>query len=437
VKAAVLLVARSGFPLWAAFILAHLWLGLLNLYGPGYPMGDVTSVYKFWVDQLIVNDFQVGIDSQWVYPILAFVPMIASLAFGSALYGSTWLSIVMLLNVVALGVLTDWGRRRDRDAAGWWWVAFLFLLGPIALGRIDAVTVPLALIGMLLLTRHPRAAALILTIATWIKIWPAALIAAVAISVQERFRIIAVAAMTSLGIIIVALLMGSGSNVLSFITQQTGRGLQIESPVSSIWLWMARVGVPNTFVYYDQAILTFQVEGPGATLAAMAMTPLLAAAVLVVCALGIVAVRRGVPALLLLPPLALALVTAFIIFNKVGSPQFESWLAVPVIVGLVTARLGGRSFRVPAALVLVIAALTQAIYPYLYNYVLSVNYVMLIVLTSRNLLLVGLCAWAIVAVVRLYRGARGHDVVHDDRAEPTSWPLDDPRDDALQESQPS
>lgn len=424
-KAVALLVARSSFTLWAAFILAHLWLGLLNLYGPGYPMGDVTSVYKFWVDQLVVNDFQVGIDSQWVYPILAFVPMVASLAFGSTLYGSTWLSIVMVLNVAAFGMLTGWGRRRDHNAVGWWWVAFLVLLGPIALGRIDAITVPLAMAGMLLLAERPRVAALILAIATWIKIWPAALLAAIVISVHERFRIIAVAATTSIVIIVVALLMGSGSNVLSFITQQTGRGLQIESPVSSIWLWMARAGVPNTFVYYDQAILTFQVEGPGATIAALAMTPLLGVAVLVVCGLGILAVRRGVPALQLLPPLALALVTAFMVFNKVGSPQFESWLAVPVAYGLVMSLRGGRSFRLPAVLVLVIAALTQAVYPYLYNYVLSVNYVMLIVLTSRNLLLIALFAWALVAVIRLYRGARGHDGVHDDEAEPTSWPLND------------
>lgn len=404
-KAVVLRVAGSSFTLWVAFVLAHLWLGLLNLYGPAYPMGDVTSVYKFWVDQLVINDFQVGIDSQWVYPILAFVPMVAALAFGSTLYGSTWLSMVMLLNVAAFGTLTGWGRRRNHNAIGWWWVAFLFLLGPIALGRIDSITVPLALIGMLLLATRPRAAAVILVAATWIKVWPAALLAAIVISVQQRYRITAVAVATSLLIISVALLMGSGSNVLSFITQQAGRGLQIEAPVSVIWLWLARSSVPNTYVYFDQAILTFQVEGPGVAIAAALMTPLLALAVLAVCGLGLAAVRRGVSSLQLLPPLALALVTAFMVFNKVGSPQFEGWLVVPVVFGLVSALHGGRSFRTPAALVLVLAALTQAIYPYLYNYVLSLNYLMLIVLTSRNLLLIVLFAWSVTVVVRLYRSA--------------------------------
>ena len=423
-KATALRVARSSFTLWAVFVLAHLWLGLLNLYGPGYPMGDVTSVYKFWVDQLVVNDFQVGVDSQWVYPILAFVPMIASLAFGSTLYASTWLSIVMLLNVTAFGTLTGWGRRRDRNAAGWWWVAFLFLLGPIALARVDSITVPLAMVGVLLLSRHPRAAALILTVATWIKVWPAAVIAAIVIASKDRLRIVLVGAATSAAIVLVVLVMGGGSNVFSFVTQQTGRGLQVEAPVTSIWLWLARSGVPETYVYFDHAILTYQVAGPGTEIAAALMNPLLGIAAIVVCAFGALAVRRGVATLQLLPALALALVTAFIVFNKVGSPQFESWLAVPVIFGLVMAQQGGRSFRTPAILALVIAALTQVIYPYLYDYVLSVNYVMLIVLTSRNLLLIVLFAWAMTAVIRLYRGT-GHDAVHDDEAEPTRWPLND------------
>ena len=422
VTAGALWVSRHPFILWAAFILAHLWLGLLNLYGPGYPMGDVTAVYKFWVDQAIINDFWVGIDSQWVYPIVALVPMLLAFAFGSTFYASTWLSMVMILDAVAFGVLTGWGRKREHTAIGWWWVAFLFLLGPIALGRIDSVTVPLAMVGALLLARRPRVAALILTIATWIKVWPAALLAAIVISVRERLRVVSVALITSLGIIAIAFALGGGSNVLSFISQQTGRGLQIEAPISTAWLWMTAAGVPGSVVYYDRAILTFQVDGPGTETAAAITTPLLGIAVLLVCALGVLAVRRGATTTHLLPPLALALVTAFMVFNKVGSPQFESWLAVPVVLGLVTWLQGGRSFRTPAIMALVIAAMTQAIYPYLYNYLLSVNPMMLILISARNILLIALFAWALAAVIRLAR----HTPALEDgesHAEPTSWPL--------------
>jgi hypothetical protein len=60
--------------------------------------------------------------------------------------------------------------------------------------------------------------------------------------------------------------------------------------------------------------------------------------------------------------------------------------------------------------------------------------VMLIVITARNLLLVALLAWAVVAVVRLYRGDL-HADVRETADPPTSWPLsDDRRDDALRET---
>ncbi len=417
-------VALSPLTLWIAFVLVHLWLGLLNLYGPGQPLGDVTGVYKFWMDRATEDGFWVGIDSQWVYPIVALVPMVISLAAGSALYASTWLSMIMLLDAVAFGVLTGWGRSRLHLAAAWWWVAFLALLGPIALGRIDSVTVPLAVIGVLLIARRPRLAALLLTIATWIKVWPAAIIAAVVIATKQRLRVLTTVVITSIAIVAVALLLGSGSNVFSFVSQQNDRGLQIESPVSTIWLWMTAAGVPGTQVYYDRAILTFQVEGPGSIVAAQLMNPLFALVALAVCAVAILAVRRGATATELLAPLSMAVVTAFIVFNKVGSPQYETWLAVPVILGLVTFERGGRSFRFAAILSLVIAAITQAIYPTFYDYLLVVNPTMLIAITARNLLLIVLFGWAVARVVRLARWATIHEAFDDEAwEEPKNWPL--------------
>ena len=74
--------------------------------------------------------------------------MAASLAFGPEWYAETWLGIVVLLNAAAFAVLLgDRRLARTRRIAAWWWLGFLALLGPIALGRIDAVTVPLALTG--------------------------------------------------------------------------------------------------------------------------------------------------------------------------------------------------------------------------------------------------------------------------------------------------
>jgi hypothetical protein len=392
-------VIANPIVLWGAFVLVHFWLGMLNLYATGLPLGDVSIVYKFWTDQAIVAHFWVGIDSSWVYPIVAMVPMLAARIFGPELYSSTWLSLVMLLDAVALGMLTGWGRSRQNVAVGWWWIGFLVLLGPISLGRIDSITVPIAIVGALLIASRPRAATVMLTVATWIKVWPAAIIVAMVIALRDRGRIILTGLVTSLMIVAVALALGSGLNVFSFITQQTSRGLQVESPISNIWLWQAFAKVPNTFVYYDTTVLTWQVRGAGVESASALMTPLMVLAALAIAVIAVLAIRNGASVADLVPSLSLAFITASIAFNKVGSPQYMTWLAVPVILGLVANAAGhGRPFRTPAILVLMLAALTQAFYPYLYYLLLGLNPVILLVLSARNLLLFVLLGWAIVSL---------------------------------------
>jgi len=418
-------LASSQLALWIVFVIAHVWLALVALYGRGLPLGDVTLVYKFWVEQAFDNGLWVGIDSAWVYPMLALVPMLGAAALGMDQYGPTWLSIVLLLNAVALGFLTGWGRRSDRTVAGWWWIAFLVLLGPIALGRIDSITVPVALVGVLFLATRPLLASVILAVATWIKVWPAALVLAAIVAVRERLKVVAGALITTLVVLLGALALGASSSVLSFITEQTGRGLQIESPVSTIWMWMARAGLPGTRVYYDQDILTYQVFGPGSAVAAAIMTPVMAVAVAAIVFLAIRALRAGASAGDVLAPLALALVTALIAFNKVGSPQFVSWLAVPIVLGLVTSAAGlGRSFRTPASIALVIAALTQLVYPYFYGWLLALDVPMLSVLTARNILYFVLLGWAVTAIVTAPRWSLAAGPEHGDDV--AAWPFGEP-----------
>ncbi len=406
--------ARDPRVLWAGFLLVHAVLIALNVFGYGWPLGDVT-VYRFWTDQATAADYWVGIDAPWVYPILALVPMLAaqlgteiadaipalSLAtVGPGAYVAGWLVTVTLLNALAFGVLTGRGTRPGRTAAGWWWLLFLLALGPIALGRIDSVTVSLSVVAVSLIASRPRVAALLLTIAAWIKVWPGAIVIAIVAVSRDRWRVLATAVGVSIAVVAVTLSFGSGANVFSFVTEQTGRGLQVEAPVTTAWMWLAWAGVAGASVYYDDSILTWQVRGEGTDLVGSLMTPILLLAVAAITAVALVALRRGAVAPALLPPLVLALLAGMIAFQKVGSPQFISWLAVPVILGLVTrAERRGASFVVPAALVLVVAGLTHVIYPYLYGYLLGVFPAMLVVLTLRNLLVFVVLGWAVVAIV--------------------------------------
>ncbi|MCU1635317.1 MAG: hypothetical protein JWQ68_556 [Cryobacterium sp.] len=223
------------------------------------------------------------------------------------------------------------------------------------------------------------------------KVWPVAVIAALVVASRSRWRILGAAAGTSALVVVVALAAGSGVNVFSFITQQTGRGIQIESPVAAFWLWQAAAGVPGSEVYYDREILTFQVAGAGVDAAAWLMTPLMALAVAGILALGWRATRRGRAVNIVLPPLVLALVATLVAFNKVGSPQFITWFAAPVILGIVVC---AREWRLPAALVMAMAALTHVVYPHLYSRLLEADPWLVLALSARNLLEFVVLGWA-------------------------------------------
>jgi hypothetical protein len=388
------LAGRAG--LWTAFALVHGVLVALNLWAPGWPLGDVVSVYLRWAENAADGYLRMGIDAPWVYPILAFAPMAASLAFGADSYGPTWLGIVVLLDAIAFSILLGRQRlSRTRRIAAWWWVVFLAMLGPIAIGRIDAVTVPLAITGLIWAAGRPRVAAVLLTIGAWVKVWPAALLAALLVSVRRRGEVVIVAAALSLGILVVSLLAGSGLNVLGFVAAQAGRGLQVEAPLAVGWLWQIAGGSEAVAIEYDRDILTFQIDGPGADVAAALTTPLMIVGVAAVLLLGVRAARRGAPIGRLLAPLALSFTVVLMLANKVGSPQFTTWLAAPIILGLV---LRPRRFTVPAVIAAAIAVLTHVIYPYWYGWLLAAHPAFVLLLTVKAVLLVTLLVWGMRAV---------------------------------------
>ena len=382
--------------LWVAFALVHGTLVALNLWAPGWPLGDVTAVYRVWAENAAAGYVRMGVDAPWVYPILAFAPMAASLAFGPEWFGQSWLAVVVLLDAVAFSILLG-NRRlsRSRRIAAWWWVGFLALLGPIALGRLDAVTAPLAIAGLLWAAGRPRVASALLTIGAWVKVWPAALLAALVIASRKRGDVVTVAVALSLGILGVSLLAGSGLNAVGFVAEQAGRGLQIEAPLAVAWLWQIAGGSSAVEIVYDRDILTFQIEGPGADAAAGLTTSLMAFGVVAVLLIGIRAARGGAAFGRLLPPLALAFVAVLMLANKVGSPQFVTWLAAPVILGLV---LQPRRFAVPAVLTAAVALFTHVIYPYWYGWLLIANPAFVLILTAKVVLLVVLAGWGIRAV---------------------------------------
>jgi hypothetical protein len=380
----------------------HALLVVLSLVGSGNPLVDVTDVYRPWAVDAVSGGPLVGIETDWVYPILALVPILLPLVGGASGYAVSWLLLVCLLDAVAFAVLVGRGTSPRRVAAAWWWLAFGAALGPIAIDRLDAVTVPLSVIAVLLIVRRPAAAAALLAVATWIKVWPAALLVAAVIAVRRRVRVALVAAVVSLVTVAAALVLGAGSHVVSFLALQSGRGLQVEAPVSLFYLWQAAAGVDGAYVYFDEQIVTFQVAGAGTDTVIAVMTPLLVAIMAGVALVGVLAARAGAPVARVLPTLSLAVVLVLITVNKVGSPQYLTWLVAPVVLGIVWR---GARFRGPALGTLALAFLTHVIYPYLYALLRDAVWPMVAVITVRNLGFVLLLGWCVAELVRARRDA--------------------------------
>lgn len=393
-------LARSRMALWVAFAVVHFTIVVLNLHLPGSlaPLGDVSKVYYEWME-LLEKGVWIGIDRPWVYPILAIVPMAAAMIFGMAYYSLTWLLLMTAGDAVLFAVLL--GRRtilRGRCVTAWWWLAFLLLLGPIALGRIDAATIPVVFLGMLLLAKVPRVAAALIVVGAWIKVWPAAVYVALVMAVRRRSDALSVGFVISGIVVLGCVFMGAGSNVVSFITAQVGRSLQLESPIALPWVWAAALHSRDVTIRFSTDILTFEVIGPGVTSAAAFSTVVMVVLAAVAVLLGLRAVRRDAATFSLLAGLSGALVLAFILGNKVGSPQYVAWIAVPIGFGLIVDR---RHWRAPAILGLITALFTQIVYPFGYDYLIDARVGMVLMLTVKVFTMVQLYAWLLWELWRL------------------------------------
>jgi hypothetical protein len=295
-------------------------------------------------------------------------------------------------------MLVGTARSRGRVTGAWFWLAAILLLGPVGMYRLDGVTVPLAIAGSLWLVGRPWLGAILLAVATWIKVWPAAVLAAAVVTLRRRFTVIGGALVVSAVTLAVVFLAGGGSYAFAFVTEQTNRGLQIEAPVSGFYMLLASLGVEGASVYYEPNILTFQVTGPNVDAVIAAMTPLMLLAMGSVFVIGAVKSIRGASFASVFPALTLGLVLGFIVFNKVGSPQYIVWLVTPVIVGLVIDR---AHWAKPAILMLAIAGLTQGVYPLAYDGLLVAQIGAVLLVNLRNVLLVVLFAWTVYRLARV------------------------------------
>ncbi|WP_049759013.1 glycosyltransferase 87 family protein [Renibacterium salmoninarum] len=386
--------------LWLTFGVLHLLILilLLPLIVSGQVLSDI-SFYRLWAFDGINLGIWRGISVEWVYPVGTMLPILLAALFGSYLYQLAWLLLFTGLNLIAVLVLTR-AKNNQGYFAAYWWLGATAILGTVAVGRIDGLTAPMVIVGLLLLNARPYLASAVLSAATWIKVWPAAVLFAIVVASKQRFKAI-IAGIAVTAVVVAIVLAGGGAKyLLGFLGAQGDRGMQLEAPFTTPGLWQAIFNQNGTYVFEDKIINTREVRGGMSDVVGAVMNPLLAISAIVVVILLLWALRRGAPAQQLILAGSLSLVCAFIVFNKVGSPQFQLWLAAIVAVGLY---YGKKEWRFPGFLMLAIAVLTTLVYPIFYVQLYELNPWIAIILSLRNVALFVLFGWAIREVITLAR----------------------------------
>ena len=373
-------------------ILVHLWaLTASKIFADAISFGDL-GLYDYWSYMANNGAGWYGLVTDWVYPALAFVPIWLAGLVTLLDYEIAWLALVFILNTDAALTLVKKTKSNKPFAgtfASWAFLAALFAIGPVAVSRIDSVSAALAIFGLVAINRNQIAtASAFFTIAGWIKIWPVALFVSLLATVEQKAKALYVALAMTLSIVIVGLVTG-GTTVFGFITQQQDRGIQIESVMATLWMWLAKFGLAA--IFFDEQVLTNQVSGVLVQEVAAASNWLMLLALTITFLLAIRAIRAGRNRKEVFALASLTGVLDLIVFNKVGSPQFMTWLAVALVAIIF---LEVRSIKTPLVIGGTILLLTQLIYPVFYTELLGLQTLPLWLLTIRNLLLVWLLIWA-------------------------------------------
>lgn len=391
---------NNVYVLLVAGLLAHLWLIQIGLHGLGTPMGDVPYAYEPWLNQMINSGKLLGINMDWVYPFPALLPIWLSALINPMEFQTGWLTLVTIVNLSAL-----WLISRLRFDAAWYWLFFLVLLGPISISRIDTFSVAIALFGVFELVRRKlNSSTALFTLGASMKIWPVAILLPAISASKYRLRIILAVISAALVLLAIGLLLGGNQSLFSFLSYQSNRGIQIESPIASWWIWTGELGLANAGIYYDQLMMTFQVAGDGIPLAASLIGYAMFLALGITVWLSWRAARAGASFQSILPVAALTAVLDLIVFNKVGSPQFATWLAVPIVLGIL---YGANNWKLPMYSVIALGLTTYLIYPVFYDYILDAQSWALGILLIRNLGYIALLVWANRELNRLRINSQG------------------------------
>ena len=438
--------------LTAAFVITRAVMWWLDHHIGDYWMIDTPVDYYFKG----LDDPGSGAMQEYPVPVMWMVTVLKWLTMIFSSADKITVSIWMLL-VVDVGFFAWLTASRRWWGAGFW-VLFGLFFGPLLWTRWDIVPAVLVAATLVTLVRHPKVSGVLLGCAAMIKLWPAIIGTALVGWWKSRQTWQRIASFATTCVVIAALsVWGHGFHrITSVFNYQGDRGLQIESIPATGVMWAAHHGEDALSISYA-ASQSFEVFGPSVSRWETFST-ILTVIMVLVCVYPCVAALIGANGFrsmfpraadgALTPPqqrmlviekttdngwsarrsawLALIIIGAVLISNKVMSTQYVLWWAAPLAVCLDSvhgspasaSKQSAWSLRIAGGLMLVIGSLSQWIYPVAYNSIISNDdNPSVMILVVRNLLIIAVFLMLMVGFakepsVRLVRLRDISNIIH-------------------------
>ncbi len=333
-----------------------------------FVVGDV-----FYYHRKIAALFSSGLDrslNEYPTPVVWILWLPYGAGLGSRVgYLIAFIIFMLALDAVFTRALYVSGGRRHDQALDFWLI-FVLLIGPLSYLRFDILPAVLAGGALLAARRRPWITGALTGLGAAIKLWPALLIPSFLAYKRDRRPAGLAFVVVGFGLALISLIFGGWSRLISPLTWQSDRGLQIES----IWatpLMVLRAARPTGWVVDISKYQAYEIFGPGAhtwvTISNVAT--LLGLAVIV--ALFVRAFRSGGSTPIAIGFVVLSTIAIMTITNKTLSPQYLLWLGGPMAAMLLlrpdASEQQRRTVNRTAVQLGVLALLTHLVYPLLYD----------------------------------------------------------------------
>jgi hypothetical protein len=359
-----------------------------------FVVGDVFYYYR-----KINTLFTAGLDRtlyEYPTPVVWILWLPYGASFGNRV-GYLVAFVIFMLALDAVFCYALWrASGRQHTSAVDFWLIFVPLIGPLAYLRFDMLPAVLAGGALLAARRKPWVTGALTGLGAAIKLWPALLIGAF-LSYRSDRRPAGVAfVVVGFGLALISLIFGGWSRLISPLTWQSDRGLQIES----IWatpLMLARAARPDQWTVDISRYQAYEIFGPGVDVWVMISSIATVVGLAMIILLTIRAFRHDGSTPAAIGFVVLATVAIMTITNKTLSPQYLLWVGGPMAAMLVYRPQATpdeqRAISRIAGQALILALLTQLVYPLFYDSYLgrhgdAMIIVSTVVTAVRNLALV-------------------------------------------------